>query len=67
MSAATSPPMTSQISKTPGLNVPWNRLAGHYRTTVDEIQNVIGEPHRKREPADAEPTLDLWRVNPDVL
>lgn len=40
-----------------GLNVPWNRNAGHCGVTVAELQAAMGEPQWK--PGPGEPLCDL--------
>ncbi len=52
-----------------GFGVPWERIASHNGVSVDEIKQACGEPAWKSEPAklDAEPGIDLWRVDHDVL
>ena len=48
-----------------GFNVPWDRIAGHFGCSVDEIKQACGEPAWKSEPA--EPVCKLWQDTEAVL
>lgn len=55
----------ADIKNARGFNVPWDRIAGHYGATVEELQVATGEPQWKPEPAksDVEPVFDLWAAD----
>lgn len=52
----------ADIKNARGCNVPWDRLAGHFRVTVEELQAAVGEPQWKPEPVrgDIETGINLW-------
>ena len=59
----------ADIKNARGCNVPWDRLAGHYRATVEEVQNAVGEPQWQREPVpqDRQQKLDFDLFATDKL
>ena len=50
----------ADIKNARGCNVPWDRIAGHYRVPEEEVRNAVGEPKWKREPAQQAAEVNLF-------
>ena len=53
----------ADIKNARGCGVPWDRIAGHYGDSVENIQHACGEPAWKAEPQPESEESDLWSVD----